>query len=85
MTSPAFETLLAKLYTDESFQRSFLSNPAKAAQKFGLSPEECASLARIDRVGLALAAGALKKKRSRALFQQSFRGRLMRLLRESIG
>jgi hypothetical protein len=65
MTTPAFETFLAKLYTDAEFRRRFLDDPQQMAAGAGLSTEEVSHLTAIDRVGLELAAKTFAYKRAR--------------------
>jgi hypothetical protein len=62
--SPAFETYLARIYTDGEERARFLTDPRARAVDFGLSPAECDALAVIDRDGLALAAESFERKRN---------------------
>ena len=64
MTGPAFEIVLARLYTDDAFRARFLAAPEKVALAEGLTPGEATALAAIDREGLKLAAESFAKKRS---------------------
>ncbi len=61
--SPAFETYLARIYTDREERARFLADPRAHAASMGLSPAECDALAAIDRDGLALAAESFERKR----------------------
>jgi hypothetical protein len=62
--SPEFEAFLARLYVDGAIRARFLSDPAATASAAGLTAPECAALARIDRVGLRLAARSFEGKRA---------------------
>ena len=59
-TSPAFEEVLARLYTDSAFRQQFLANPSAIS---GLSQAESEALSQIDRVGLDLAARSVASKK----------------------
>jgi hypothetical protein len=61
--SPAFETYLARIYTDREERARFLADPRARAEALGLSSAECDALAAIDRDGLALAADSFERKR----------------------
>jgi hypothetical protein len=65
MTSPAFEAFLARLYTDENARSAFLIDPAATARQAGLTVAECDELAKIDRIGLELAAASFARKREK--------------------
>ena len=65
MTSPAFEVVLARIYTDEKFRRQFLADPEGTASGLGLTAEELRALVRIDRVGVEMAARTFMWKRER--------------------
>jgi hypothetical protein len=65
MSSPAFEVVLARLYTDRSFREQFLRDPSMALAHIDLTATERADLAGIDRVGLVMAAESYSAKRSR--------------------
>ena len=65
MTSPAFESFLARIYTDVAARRRFLDDPEGVARSSGLSAEECAELAAMDRTGLEMAARVFTRKRAR--------------------
>ena len=67
MSSPAFETILVRLYTDPHFRRDFFDDPESAAQAAGLSPEETDALRKLDRVGLRAAAASFAKKRAKGV------------------
>ncbi|MBI3554803.1 MAG: hypothetical protein HY074_00905 [Deltaproteobacteria bacterium] len=64
-TSPEFEAFLARLYTDRQAREQFLADPRSEALRAELSREECDALARIDTVGLNLAAQSYAIKRGR--------------------
>jgi hypothetical protein len=64
MSSPAFETFLAKIFTDDSFLQSFIKAPQESARAAGLNDDEIQSLASIDQAGLAFAARSFAKKRA---------------------
>ena len=66
MTTPRFEALLARLYVDARFRERFLNDPPAVARAAGLSVDECAALAEIDRLGLELAVVSFARKRARA-------------------
>jgi len=62
--TPGFEAFLARLYVDAALRARFLADPVATASAAGLTAPECAALARIDRVGLALAARSFEAKRA---------------------
>ncbi|MBE3025816.1 hypothetical protein GQ37_000470 [Janthinobacterium sp. BJB1] len=64
MSSPALETYLARLYTDDAVRDAFLLEPRAQALLHGLSPQEADALAAMDRVGLRLAAASYGAKRA---------------------
>ncbi|KKO64990.1 hypothetical protein VM94_01695 [Janthinobacterium sp. KBS0711] len=64
MSSPALETLLAKLYTDDALRAAFLLEPHAQALLHGLSPQEAEAMAAIDRIGLQMAATSYRSKRT---------------------
>ena len=64
MSAATFESLLAHIYVDAQVRARFLADPHGEAAKAGLTDEECAALAQIDRVGLELAAGSFERKRA---------------------
>lgn len=63
MTTPAFETFLARVYVDAEYRGRFLLDPSGTAQRAGLSKAECEALAAIDRVGLEMAVESFARKR----------------------
>lgn len=65
MTTPAFETFLARLYTDDQLRARFLHNPERTAREAGLNDSEVAALQSIDREGLALASRSFAAKRAK--------------------
>jgi hypothetical protein len=58
------EILLARLYTDARFRRTFLAEPEATARAHGLDDAEVAALRDIDHDGLALASGSFARKRA---------------------
>jgi hypothetical protein len=64
MSAHEVEVTLARVYTDPSFRRAFLSDPLAALQPLDLTSEEKADLARIDRAGLMMAAASYHHKRA---------------------
>ena len=65
-TSPAFETLLARLYSDDALRVAFLRDPtAGAAAALGLTDWERRALREVDTVGLAMAGESFRRKRAR--------------------
>lgn len=65
LSSPQFETFLARLYTDPGFLDLFLNEPSRAFQRVPLSSVEMAALLNIDNVGLKMAAVSFTKKRAK--------------------
>src|SRR4051794_26869565 len=63
VSSPALETFLAKLYTDEEARVRFLADMRGEAARAGLSEAEVLALAHIDRIGLQMAAASYAHKR----------------------
>ena len=63
MTTPRFESYLARLYTDRAAREKFLEDPRGESERAGLSPQEVDALCAIDRVGLELMAESLHRKR----------------------
>ena len=63
MSTPEFETFLARLYVDAKARERFLADPRGEAQRAGLTVEQVDALAAIDRDGLALAARSFERKR----------------------
>ena len=64
MSSPALETYLARLYTDDALRAAFLLEPRAQALLHGLSQQEAEAMAAMDRVGLQMAAASYRAKRS---------------------
>lgn len=64
MSSPALETYLARLYTDDAVLGAFLLAPHAQALLHGLSPQEAEAMAAMDRVGLQMAAASYRAKRA---------------------
>ena len=61
MSSPALETYLARLYTDDALRAAFLLEPRAQALLHGLSQQEAEAM---DRVGLQMAAASYRAKRA---------------------
>jgi hypothetical protein len=59
------EAFLARLYVDAAFRARFLADPVGEARSAGLDAETAERLARIDRVGLEMAAESFARKRAR--------------------
>jgi hypothetical protein len=66
MSSPQFEAFLTRLYVDAEARQQFLVDPQGAGHRAGLTEKECEALARIDRIGLQMAAFSFKKKREKS-------------------
>ncbi len=64
MSSPALESLLAKLYTDAEARARFLADMRREAERAGLSEAEAIALVDIDRTGLQMAAASYAHKRA---------------------
>ena len=64
MSSPALETYLARLYTDDALRAAFLLDPRAHALLQGLSPQEADAMAAMDRIGLQMAAASYRAKRA---------------------
>ncbi|MGK5061280.1 hypothetical protein [Janthinobacterium sp. LB3P112] len=64
MSSPALETYLARLYTDDALRAAFMLDPRAQALLHGLSPQEAEAMAAMDRIGLQMAAASYRAKRS---------------------
>ena len=81
MSSPALETYLARLYTDDALRAAFLLEPRAQALLHGLSQQEAEAMAAMDRVGLQMAAASYRAKRAahggRALPAQRWWRRLL--------
>lgn len=63
MSSAQLETMLARLYTDAAWREQFLAAPVAAARAAGLSEDDAAALAAIDRAGLQMAVASFACKR----------------------
>ena len=63
MSATAFEAFLARIYVDPDARAHFKADPYAEARRAGLSPEECAAIAKIDWVDLELATRSFAKKR----------------------
>ena len=64
MSSPALETYLARLYTDDVLRAAFLLDPRTQALLHCLSPQEAGAMAAMDRIGLQMAAASYRAKRA---------------------
>ena len=64
MSTPEFEAFLARIYVDRPARERFLADPAGEADRAGLTADQCAALANIDRAGLILAARSFAHKRA---------------------
>ena len=65
-------SVLARLYTDETFLRSFRAGPDQALADYDLTPREAAALAGIDRDAIEKYAASLRSK-TRGRFEQAYR------------
>lgn len=63
MSTSAMEAFLARIYVDANARARFKADPLAEASHAGLSPDECAAIMKIDRIGLELAAHSFAKKR----------------------
>ena len=61
--SASLETYLARLYLDADARRAFTADPRGTASRAGLDEGDVAALEQLDRVGLELAARALRARR----------------------
>ena len=66
MSSPRFETFLARLYTHDELRMAFLRDRECVAAAHGLNAAECDALARIDADALNAAAQSYACKRASA-------------------
>lgn len=78
MNEATLENFLARLYTDAQMQKRFLADPASEAQRAGLSPQNCAAVARINPIELRLAARSFAHKRRKRVSAPLPRGNLVR-------
>lgn len=67
MSAQTFETILARLYTNEAFRRSFLHDPETALLNADLSSSEKQDLLALDKAGLIMAARSFAHKRKQRL------------------
>ncbi len=65
MSAAAFESALARLYTDSALRAEFVREPEAALARFDLTAQERADLSRIDRAGLHMAAASYAHKRAK--------------------
>jgi hypothetical protein len=79
MSSAQLEAALARLYTDAAWREQFLAAPVATARAAGLSQDDAAALAAIDRVGLQMAAASFAHKRESRRHSSPFPA-LLRLL-----
>jgi DNA-binding phage protein len=64
MSSPDFEAFLIRVLLDADKRQQFLAAPQSVARAAGLTEQEVAALASIDRPGLLMAAESLRRKRA---------------------
>ena len=64
MSAQKLEEFLARVYVDEQTRARFRADPHSEAMKAGLTDDECNALAKIDLIGLELAADSFARKRS---------------------
>jgi hypothetical protein len=64
VSSPALESFLAKLYTDDEARARFLADKRGEAGRAGLSEADATALCNIDRAGLQMAAASYAHKRA---------------------
>jgi hypothetical protein len=63
MSSPRFETFLARLYSDREFLAHFMRAPQSVTREAGLDAREQQAALAIDRAGLLMAARSYELKR----------------------
>jgi hypothetical protein len=63
MSSPRFETFLARLYSDREFLAHFMRAPENVTREAGLDAREQQAALAIDRAGLLMAARSYESKR----------------------
>jgi hypothetical protein len=63
--SYAWESLLARLFTDNAFRARFTRDPMNVGRELGLDASALAAFADADWVGLELAARSYERKRTR--------------------
>ena len=63
MSSPQFETFLARLYSDRKFLEHFMRTPESVTREAGLDHREQQAALAIDRAGLLMAARRYELKR----------------------
>lgn len=66
-TDPAFEAFLAGILVEPEARERFLSSPQTEARQAGQSQAQAASLGRIDREGLQMAARSFSNKRNQRI------------------
>jgi hypothetical protein len=76
MSAQAFESTLARLYTDAAFRNLFLGNPESALGELALTPEERSDLIALDKAGLVLASRSYFHKREKRAKPVSFAMRI---------
>lgn len=67
MSAQAFESVMARLYTDAEFRAAFERDAQHALGPYGLTETESQDLIAIDRVELAMAARSYASKVERRL------------------
>ena len=65
MSAVALEAFLAKILADACARERFRTQPLDEAARAGLTPDECAQVAKIDWTSLTLAAATCERKRNR--------------------
>ena len=80
MSSPQFETFLARLYCDRGFLQEFMREPDRAIEETRLSERERQAALAIDRAGLLMAVRSFESKRNARKTHRSLRKRLYGLL-----
>jgi hypothetical protein len=80
MSSPQFETFLARLYCDREFLEEFMRNPDRVIEDARLSERERQAAIAIDRAGLLMAVRSFESKRDARKAHRSVRERVSGLL-----
>jgi hypothetical protein len=81
MAGTELETWLARVYTDPALRQRVLADPCAEAERAGLSSNASAELARLDTLGLELAARSFAHKRASKAKRRGVLQRLFTLLR----
>lgn len=72
MSLVEMQSVLARLYVDETFLASFCAGPDQALTRYDLTPREAAALAGIDREAVKKYAASLRSK-TRGRFEHAYR------------